>query len=150
MKRFRIYFAYFVHLFSEVMIDVSCAIIINGGKMLAVQKGPESSHPWKWEFPGGKVHLQETAEQSIAREISEELMINIEVLQRLESIEFDYGTKPLCLIPFVCQVVDGEVILTEHVSMRWIDWTEWPNLDWAEADRQLILKNEQQIKMLLE
>lgn len=131
------------------MMDVSCAIIVYLGKMLAVQRGPLSSHPWKWEFPGGKINELESAEQCIVREIEEELMIRIEVLRRLEPIEFDYGAKPLCLIPFVCQVVSGEVILTEHVSLRWIEWQDWPSLDWAEADKQLILKNEQQIRMLL-
>ena len=117
--------------------------------MLAVQKGPKSSHAWKWEFPGGKIDPLESPEQCIGREIEEELRIRVKVLQRLEAIEYDYGAKPLCLIPFVCHILSGEIKLTEHVSMRWIDIKEWESLDWAEADRQLILINEQQLKELL-
>jgi len=45
------------------MIEVTCAIIVNDSKILAVQRGPESSHPWKWEFPGGKIQNNETAVQ---------------------------------------------------------------------------------------
>lgn len=131
------------------MMDVSCAIIISGGKMLAVQKGPKSNHAWQWEFPGGKVDLLESPEQCIVREIEEELMIGINIMQRLQEIEFDYGNKPLCLIPFVCSLLSGEIILTEHVAMQWIEWSNWQSLDWAQADRQLIIKNEQQLKELL-
>lgn len=131
------------------MMEVCCAIIVHEGKMLAVQKGPKSSHPWKWEFPGGKVDLMESPEQCIVREIEEELMIQVKTLQRLQTVEFDYGIRPICLIPFVCNIISGEIKLTEHVSMRWIEWNERKGLDWAEADLQLIFKNEEQLKGLL-
>lgn len=117
--------------------------------MLAVQKGPKSNHAWKWEFPGGKVDLLESAEQCIVREIEEELMIGVKIEQRLQSIEFDYGNKPLCLIPFVCSISSGEINLTEHVAIKWIEWNNWQSLNWAQADWQLIIKNEQQLKELL-
>ncbi|HLN72278.1 MAG TPA: (deoxy)nucleoside triphosphate pyrophosphohydrolase [Prolixibacteraceae bacterium] len=131
------------------MMEVCCAIIIREGKMLAVQKGPGSSHPWKWEFPGGKVKLLESPEHCMVREIEEELMVRIKIVQRLEAIEFDYGTKPFCLLPFVCRIASGEIHLTEHVAMHWMKGDEWESLDWAEADRQLILKNKDRFKTLL-
>lgn len=133
----------------RAMLEVCCAIIIREGKMLAVQKGPESSHAWKWEFPGGKVNPLESPEQCIIREIEEELTIRVEVLQRLEAIGFDYGQKPLCLIPFICHITSGEIKLTEHVGMSWIDLKDWDSLDWAEADRLLIQKNKEQLQILL-
>lgn len=131
------------------MMDVCCTIIIREGKMLAVQKGPKSSHPWKWEFPGGKVNPLENPEQCIVREIEEELLLEVNFVQRLQSIEFNYGNKPFCLIPFVCSISSGEIILTEHVAMQWIEWGSWQSMDWAQADRQLIVKNEPQLKELL-
>ncbi|MDP2113643.1 MAG: NUDIX domain-containing protein [Bacteroidota bacterium] len=75
------------------MIDVCCAFILKESKILAVQRGPESSHPWKWEFPGGKINSGETAEESIIREIEEELTIRIEVLNQLVPVEFDYTSR---------------------------------------------------------
>ena len=128
------------------MIEVSCAIIIADSKILAVQRGPESSHPFKWEFPGGKIHLDETAAQCVVREIEEELMVRIEVLFRLESVEFDYDTKQIRLIPFVCKITSGEVMLTEHVAKCWFKLDEWQTIDWSGADRDLILKNQESIK----
>ena len=129
------------------MIEVSCAIIIKDSKILAVQHGPGTSHPWKWEFPGGKIHPDETAAQCIIREIEEELRIRIEVQKQLESIEFDYGNKQVRLIPFIGIIASGDIILTEHVAKYWFSFDQWQTIDWSEADYELILKNEESIRM---
>jgi len=131
------------------MIEVSCAIIIRDTKILAVQRGPESSHPWKWEFPGGKIHRDETAAQCVIREIDEELKFRIEVLLQLETIEFDYGIKQIRLIPFICKIISGEIILTEHVAKSWFDLDQWQTIDWSGADRKLILKNQESIMTVI-
>lgn len=131
------------------MIDVCCAVIVKESKILAVQRGPESDHPWKWEFPGGKIHLQETAEQCILREIEEELSIRIEIMAKLEPVVFDYGVKQIRLIPFMVQISSGKIVLTEHVSKRWFEFTEWESIDWQEADRELILKNQDMMRIKL-
>ncbi|MDD2306634.1 MAG: (deoxy)nucleoside triphosphate pyrophosphohydrolase [Prolixibacteraceae bacterium] len=129
------------------MIEVSCAIILKDSKILAVQRGPESSHPWKWEFPGGKIHPEETATQCVIREIEEELRIWIEVQKQLESIEFDYGNKQIRLIPFICRIASGDIILTEHVAKCWFTFDQWKTIDGSGADYELILKNQENIRM---
>lgn len=131
------------------MIEVCCAIIASESRILAVQRGPGSKHPWKWEFPGGKVHSLETPEECIVREIEEELRIGIEILEPLLSVEFDYGKGMIKLIPYLCRVVRGEMVLTEHVALRWITLDEWQTLDWQEADVQLMHKNLEGLKTLL-
>ena len=132
------------------MIQVCCAIILNDKKILAVQRGPESSHPMQWEFPGGKILSGETAQQCIVREIQEELSVEIGGLTQLESIDFDYGTKQISLIPFVCNISSGDIFLIEHVSMRWFGFDEWESIDWAGADRELVCKNLESLNLLLE
>jgi len=131
------------------MIEVSCAIIIKDSKILAVQRGPKSSHPLKWEFPGGKIHEGETAEQCVVREIEEELKVQVYVLSQLEYVEFDYGAKQIRLIPFICTITSGELILTEHIASYWFDLNEWQTIDWSGADYQLILKNQERIRQEL-
>jgi 8-oxo-dGTP diphosphatase len=129
------------------MIEVSCAIIRNNFEILAVRRGPESSHPMKWEFPGGKVHPGETAEHCIIREIKEELIVDIEVVVRLTPIEFDYGTMPtIRLIPFICRITLGQIVLTEHMAQCWFHPDNWRAFDWLDADYELILKNMDGIK----
>lgn len=131
------------------MIEVCCAIIIEGSKMLAVQRGPKSHHPWKWEFPGGKINALETAEQCIVREIEEELKVRVEISESLSAVEFNYGKWLICLVPFLCRIVEGEIQLSEHVAQRWIAFQEWETLDWLEADRELILKNRERLQIQL-
>jgi 8-oxo-dGTP diphosphatase len=131
------------------MIEVSCAIIIDDSKILAVQRGPESSHSLEWEFPGGKIQPNETAEQGVVREIEEELSIRIELLGKLEPIDFDYGIKQIKLIPFVCRVIKGEILLTEHVAKRWFDLNNWNTLNWCGADSELILQNQEKLNQLI-
>ncbi|MBV5313240.1 MAG: (deoxy)nucleoside triphosphate pyrophosphohydrolase [Prolixibacteraceae bacterium] len=117
--------------------------------MLAVQRGPDSSHPWLWEFPGGKTQPGETPEQCIVREIEEELTVQIEVLCKLLPVKFVYPTKHIQLIPFVCQIVSGDIILNEHIAQKWFNLNEWQTIDWSGADRELILKNQERLKSLL-
>jgi len=131
------------------MIEVCCAIIVKESKILAVQHGPNSGHPWKWEFPGGKTNLDESYEHCIVREIEEELTINLEVIKQLKAIEFDYGNKQISLIPFVAQIIAGEINLTEHVALSWFTFDEWEFLDWLEADRKLIQENQDSLKMFI-
>lgn len=118
--------------------------------MLAVQRGPKSGHPLKWEFPGGKTDLGETAEQCIVREIEEELTIRIGIINRIATVEFTYlQARQICLVPFVCQIISGEITLTEHVAQCWLAFDEWESLDWLDADRELILKNQERLKLLV-
>lgn len=131
------------------IVNVCCALILKESKILSVQRGPESSHPWKWEFPGGKINADETAVESIIREIEEELTVRIEVLNQLVPVEFDYGTKQIRLIPFVCEITSGDIILTEHIAKSWLSFDELDTIDWSGADRELILKNRESLKLLL-
>lgn len=131
------------------MIDVCCAIIFRGNLVLAVQHGVRSHHPEKWEFPGGKIQQGETARDCIVREIREELMVEIEIVDELSSVEFDYGAKQVKLIPFACKIISGSVILTEHANLKWFNLDQWEDIDWLEADCKLISNNLDSIKNFL-
>lgn len=123
------------------MIDVTCALIIHENKVLAVQRGPETDHPFQWEFPGGKIRDNESAEESIRREIREELSVEIEIFEKLKPIEYDYGIKIIRLIPFICSIKKGSLFLTEHIAQQWVLPGNAEELNWSEADRKLIQEN---------
>lgn len=117
------------------MIDVTCAIIRNDeNEVLIVQRGDKSDHPFKWEFPGGKLNEDETEEECIIREIREELSMDIVICRRLQDTEFDYGIKQIRLIPFVCDTLDELPVLSEHIAFRWVVNGELKNIDFSEAD----------------
>jgi 8-oxo-dGTP diphosphatase len=130
------------------MIQVCCAIIIKDSRILAVQHGADSRYPYLWEFPGGKIKPDETAEQCIIREIEEELSVRIRIINQIASIEFKYGNKQIILIPFVCVIDSGEIILTEHIARQWFHIDEWKHINWLDADRELIIRNIETLKPL--
>ncbi len=117
------------------MINVTCAVIRNeDGQILVVQRGEDTDHPLKWEFPGGKVDKGETGEECIIREIREELSIDVVIFGKLPVVEHDYGTKQIRLIPFICDTLDDMPVLNEHVSFEWLAPGELGKVDFSEAD----------------
>ena len=117
------------------MINVTCAIIRNDeNEVLVVQRGEQSDHPFKWEFPGGKINEGETDEESVIREIREELFMDIVICGRLQPVSYDYGHKKIKLIPFICDTLDELPVLAEHIDFRWCTAEELKSVDFSEAD----------------
>ena len=117
------------------MIEVTCAIIRNEeNEVLVVQRGEKSDHPFKWEFPGGKLKENETAEECIFREIKEELSIDIVICKRMADVEYDYGNKQIKLIPFICDTLDDLPLLSEHMAFKWLNPVDLGKIDFSEAD----------------
>ncbi len=117
------------------MIQVSCAIIVNSiGKVLVTQRSSTMPLPLKWEFPGGKIEENETAEECLIREIKEELNIEIEITASLSPNDYQYPDKLIRLIPFICRQGGGEILLKEHADYKWMEVKHLLDLDWAEAD----------------
>jgi 8-oxo-dGTP diphosphatase len=120
------------------MIQVLCAIIYIDTKILVAQRSEKMKLPLKWEFPGGKLEENESEIDCIKREIKEELNIEIEILRRLSSSYYDYGTFKIKLIPYLANYISGDIQLSEHNDYRLLDKSELLNLDWAEADIPIV------------
>ena len=120
------------------MITVLCAIIYIDAKILVAQRSKKMKLPLKWEFPGGKLEENESELDCIKREIKEELNIDIEILRRLSSSDYDYGTFKIKLIPYLANYISGDIQLSEHNDYKLLDKSELLNLDWAEADIPIV------------
>lgn len=122
------------------MVKVSCAIIVDEEKekILIAQRSETMSLPLKWEFPGGKVKLNESLEESLIREIKEELNLNIKVNYALSDVIHHYPKFSIQLFPFVCQLLGGDLKVLEHKEIKWISKEELLSYDWAEADLPIV------------
>jgi 8-oxo-dGTP diphosphatase len=120
------------------IIDVTCAVIIRKGRILAVQRGVQMSRPGKWEFPGGKIEKGETKEQCIVREIREELDTDIAVKEWLEPVVHHYPDISIRLLPCIAEIISGEIKLKEHSSFKWIPKDKLSMPDWADADIDVV------------
>jgi 8-oxo-dGTP diphosphatase len=123
---------------SKKVVVVPCAIIESNGRILAAQRNAHTSLPLKWEFPGGKVDAGETEIEALEREIMEELCVEIEIGERLEPTYKEDPNRIICLVPFICRLTSGPIILTEHAQYKWLTMNELPSVDWAEADLGVI------------
>ena len=120
------------------MLKVTCALIIQGKELLITQNSSKSDQPFQWEFPGGKIKIDEASEDCIKREIDEELGVEIEIFSTMKPITFDYGFKTIKLFPFICSIKNGKIKLTEHHDCKWIKLNELKSIDFSGADKKLI------------
>lgn len=117
------------------MLIVTCAVIRNEeDEILVVQRGEATDHPFKWEFPGGKLIQGETEEECILREVEEELSMEIVICAKLSEVEHDYGHKKIRLIPFICDTLDEIPKLSEHIAFKWVEDKALMTIDFSEAD----------------
>ena len=117
------------------MITVTCAVIRNDeNEILVVQRGEATDHPFKWEFPGGKLAHDEKEEECIIREIDEELSMEIVICAKLMALNHDYGHKKIRLIPFICDTLDDMPFLSEHIAYKWVEEKDLMKIDFSEAD----------------
>ncbi len=120
------------------MTDVVCAIMVREGRVLIARRGDHVRHPWKWEFPGGKVHPGEALSDALKREIREELNMEVEVVQPLGPVEYHETTRTIRLIPFLCRAGNGVAELSEHTGLEWVDPYLLKTFDLLPADTQLL------------
>lgn len=115
-------------------IEVVGAVLVEDGRVFAAKRGPGKSMAGYWEFPGGKIEPGETPQAALARELREELGVDVIVGPFLVSSTHDLGTSVIELSTYMCQISSGNLTLTEHIQSRWITRSELNMLDWAPAD----------------
>lgn len=116
--------------------DVVAAVVCRKGKYLCMQKGQTKYEytSYKFEFPGGKVEVGETPQQALKRELLEEMNYRIEVLEELTKVEYVYPDFSISLQAFLCEALDPEFKMNEHVAFQWVEKGSLSTLDWAAAD----------------
>lgn len=115
-------------------INVTGAVLTDGDKVLAARRGPGKALPGFWEFPGGKIEAGETPEESLARELEEELLCQAAVGDFITTTEYEYDFGIVVLSTYFCTLLEGEPQLTEHEEIRWVPAAELHTLTWAPAD----------------
>ncbi len=120
-------------------IEVVAAVIIRDNKLFATQRGYGEWKDW-WEFPGGKIEPGEAPEDALKREIREELATEIEVGERLVTVEYDYPKFHLTMHCYLCSVISGQLSLLEHEDARWLGKDNLCSVKWLPADDVVLEK----------
>ncbi len=120
-------------------MDVVAAIIENNdGDILIAKRNSKKSQGGLWEFPGGKIEKNESADDAIKREIKEELNIDIEINKWLIEKRHEYPEKTINLILCSAKWIGGELDLSEHEDSKWIKKEDIFNFQFADADKEII------------
>ncbi len=122
------------------VIDVAAALVFRDGKLLLAQRYPNSHLGGLWEFPGGKRELSETFEECLARELREELGIEVVVGERVESLTHAYPDKTVHLEFFRCAWKDKEPRPLGCAAFRWVSAGELIETEFPAADARLLAR----------
>ncbi|MCG3419976.1 MULTISPECIES: (deoxy)nucleoside triphosphate pyrophosphohydrolase [Oceanobacillus] len=116
-------------------VKVVAAIIENDqNEILCALRSPDMSIPNMWEFPGGKVEINEDIYTAVEREIEEELGCNIETKGLLNENTHEYESFIINLIAIKAKVIKGEPLPSEHSTLIWLKRENLNSLKWAPAD----------------
>ncbi|MCD2503097.1 (deoxy)nucleoside triphosphate pyrophosphohydrolase [Clostridium sp. NSJ-145] len=123
------------------MIKVVAAILQNDDKILIAKKKEGKPLAGFYEFPGGKVEEGENPEDSLVRELMEEMSIKVTVKDYVGKSIYDYGNgKVIELLGYTAEIIEGDIVLTDHDEYRWVSLEEVCNYNIAPADIPLISK----------
>ena len=120
------------------IIDVGCAVISRGGKILIAQRKPGEFLSGFWEFPGGKREKGETIEDCLAREVYEELWIRIRPRQWLGITEHAYPGRTFRLHFYACDWISGRPVKRDCLDFRWVFPFEMRRFCFPPGDERLI------------
>ena len=135
----------FYNIFIMKTINVVAAVIFKDGKVFATQRG-YGEFKDGWEFPGGKVEPGESPEDALRREIREELEVEVNVGDLIDTIEYDYPAFHLSMKCFACTIAGGSPHLLEHEAAKWLTSTQLGSVNWLPADVTLIPKIEKMME----
>jgi len=122
---------------SPDVIRVLAAVVRRGERFLLCRRPMEKRHGGLWEFPGGKMDPGEDESTAVARELREELDVEVASVGPVEWRIRDAGSP--FVIEFVPVGIRGEPRCLEHLALEWVTPLESRGLPLAPADRRYLL-----------
>ena len=119
-------------------INVAAAIITKDNKYFIAKRNKNKHLGGFYEFPGGKQDVNETLQQTVIREIKEELNIHVQVGNKLGEEHYKDDKINVHLHYFFCKIISGDIILNEHEDSAWVSKEEFKNYNFAEGDSDII------------
>jgi len=120
------------------VIDVAAGLVFRDGKLLITQRYANAHLGGLWEFPGGKRDPQETFEACLARELFEELGIQVSIGELVKSLTHAYPEKTVHLRFYRCRWLKNEPSPLGCAACRWVMPQELAQHSFPAADAQLL------------
>ncbi|MGD9645570.1 MAG: (deoxy)nucleoside triphosphate pyrophosphohydrolase [Pirellulales bacterium] len=121
---------------SQSVTRIAVAVVENAGRYLIGRRGPDVPLAGYWEFPGGKVHADETSAAAAVRECREETGLAVRVASEYPPATHDYDYGPLEIRFFACELI--EAACQPLAPFRWVSRDELSRYEFPAANRPLI------------
>lgn len=124
----------------KILLVAACALVDADGRILLAQRPEGKTLAGLWEFPGGKVEPGETPEETLVRELEEELGIatKIPCLAPLTFASHTYETFHLLMPLYVCRRFEGIATGREGQAIKWVRPARLRDYPMPPADEPLI------------
>ena len=120
-------------------IEVAVGIILNSNnEVLVGQRVVKDAYYLKWEFPGGKLEHEESAESALKRELKEELGIITEDSEELMVLDHDYSDRNVRLFVYIVKAYSGDADGQEGQALQWVALHDLHALDFLKGNRAII------------
>ena len=101
-------------------LEVGIAVIRRPGEVLITQRFPGDSFGGYWEFPGGKIEAGETMVACVAREMREELGVEVAVEEPIGLIEHPYPERTIRMHAYLCRIVSSTPKALACADWQWV------------------------------
>jgi A/G-specific adenine glycosylase len=118
--------------------DIAAGVIRRGGKILIARRRESGLLGGLWEFPGGKREAGESLEECVAREIKEEVGIEVRVLRPLATVRHAYSHFRVTLHFFDCRWRRGRARPIGCDDCRWVSRDEIRDYAFPAANKGII------------
>ena len=125
---------------AEQIIEVAAGLIFRGGKLLITQRYPDAHQGGLWEFPGGKRDPHETFEACLVRELREELGIEVDVHETIDTIVHVYPERTVMLKFIRCTWRQNAPRALGCPDFRWVTRKELDDYEFPAADARLLAR----------
>lgn len=117
---------------------VVAAVTLREGRVMICQRRPEVHNGLKWEFPGGKLEPGESPEAALARELREELDIEVRVGRVFDAVHHRYSDRDVLVLFYGCEILAGEPRTVDCNAIAWVEPERLGEYDFAGADRAFV------------
>ena len=108
-------------------------------RILITRRSLQTPHGGLWEFPGGKLELDELASEALVREIKEEVGIDVKAYDYLGEICHSYLDKRVSLLVYHVHCYQGEAACHEaQIGMRWVALDDLDAFQFPPANVEII------------
>lgn len=125
---------------AKLVLVAACALIDADGRVLIAERPPGKPMAGLWEFPGGKVEVGERPEQTLIRELREELGITVreDCLAPLTFASHAYPDFHLLMPLYVCRRWEGQASAKIHTRLAWVRPNRLRDYPMPPADEPLV------------